>query len=108
MTIKRKRKNPVPPSKYAKVTKAIDLFKRFRGQDPEYIETHKITYPDVALVIGYLDFVGYTTVRDSKTESYIHRFKKSARPLLVSSHDGQQLLILGGEFDFTELGIVDR
>lgn len=110
--VKRRRKtvkkNPVPPSKYSRVTKAIDLFRRFRGQEPEYLETHRVTLPDVALVIGHLDGLLYTTVRDGKTEKYVHKFKKTARPLLITSHDGQQLIILGGEYDFTELGIVDR
>lgn len=102
------KRNPVPPSRHAKVTKAIDLFREFRGMDPEYIDTVQLGVPSVGLLIGHLDFVGYTTVRDGKTEKYIHEFSKKARPLLASSHDGQQLIILGGEYDFTELGIVDR
>lgn len=61
----------------------------------------------VVIAIGTLDFVGYTTKRDGKTESYIHRFASSARPLLASSHDGRSLLILGGGYRFTERGIVD-
>jgi len=109
-TVKKKarRKNPVPPSKHAQVTAAIDLFKDFRGDDPEFIDTLKVHWPTVAFVVGYLDHVGYTTIRDGKTESYIHRFKKRSRPLLASSHDGKQLIILGGGYDFTERGIVDR
>lgn len=70
----------------------------------------KVTEPDVktGLVIGKLDGVLYTARRDGKDEKYIHRFKRKARPLLAASHDGQSLRILGGEFDFTEAGIVDR
>lgn len=110
-TVKKKavrRRNPVPPSKHVQVTAAIDLFKDFRGNDPEFIDTLKVNWPQVAFVVGYLDGVLYTTVRDSKEESYIHKFKKKSRPLLASSHDGKQLIILGGGYDFTERGIVDR
>lgn len=64
--------------------------------------------PKVGLVIGELDGVLYTTVRDNQREKYIHRFKKRARPLLVSSFDGHQLRIVGGQFEFTEAGIEDR
>lgn len=61
--------------------------------------------PHVALAVGDLDFVGYTTVRDGVTEKYIHRFPKQRRPLLATSHDGATLEILGGDFQFTAGGI---
>lgn len=108
VTKKRTRRNPVPLSKHAKVIHAIDLFKKFRGDNPEFIETHNVSLPDVAFVIGHLDGVMYTTVRDGKTEKYLHKFKKSSRPLLISSYDGKQLVILGGGYTFTEKGIEDR
>ena len=63
---------------------------------------------DVGLTIGKCDGILYTTVRDGETEAYIHRFKKSARPTLAASHDGESLSLIGGKFDFTERGIVDR
>ena len=50
----------------------------------------------------------YDTVRDGESEKYIHRFKKRSRPLLVSSSDGKSLHILGGEYEFTDRGIVDK
>lgn len=50
----------------------------------------------------------YTTVRDGEVEKYIHRFKKSARPILAASHDGKQLVLIGGDFVFTECGITDN
>lgn len=64
--------------------------------------------PSVGLLIGEMDGVLYTTVRDGKKESYIHRFKARSRPLLVSSSDGDSLHIIGGKYAFTESGIVDR
>jgi hypothetical protein len=60
------------------------------------------------LVVGPLDFVGYTTVRDGKTEKYIHRFKKKAKPVLAVTAQGRQLKIVGGHYEFTEAGIEDR
>jgi len=68
----------------------------------------KLRVPKVGLEIGALDGVDYTTVRDGKTEKYRHTFKKSSRPTLVASHDGQSLHVLGGEYEFTERGIEDR
>jgi hypothetical protein len=60
------------------------------------------------MLVGDLDGVLYTTVRDGKTEKYVHRFRKRSRPLLVSAHDGKSLHILGGEYEFTERGIEDK
>lgn len=60
------------------------------------------------LVIGELDGVLYNTVRDGVPEKYVHRFRKSSRPLLAASADGTQLEIVGGRFQMTEAGIEDR
>lgn len=78
----------------------------FTGHKPARVVKLRRRAPKVALAIGQLDFVGYTTVRDGKVEKYIHRFKKQRRPLLASSHDGAQLEILGGDFQFEPRGIV--
>lgn len=84
---------------------AGELFKDFTGHNPESLQKVKIRSPKTGLVIGKLDGVLYTTVRDGKTERYEHDFKKGSRPLLVSSHDGKSLHILGGGYEFTERGI---
>ena len=98
----------VPPSKRAKIAEAVDLFQRFRGDDPEYVETVDVEHPDTLLVIGECDGIMYTTVRDGEEEKYIHRFKKIARPLLCCTSDGQSLYFLGGDYTFTHRGIVDN
>jgi len=90
-----------------KVKKAVDLFEDFSGSKAEYVDTYNIPVPDVALKIGQLDGVLYTTNRDGKTESYIHKFKKSSRPLFAVTFDGNQLIMIGGSYQFTEKGIVD-
>ena len=68
----------------------------------------KLPVPKTGLVIGELDGVLYTNVRDGKTEKYKHDFKKSSRPHLIASNDGKSLHILGGEYEFTERGIEDK
>lgn len=94
-------------NKQQKILTAIELFEQFRESEPEFIETVDFDIPEVAVLIGYLDSVSYTTERSGKEEKYIHTFKKKSRPFLCSSHDGKQLLILSGHYDFTEIGIVD-
>jgi hypothetical protein len=91
-----------------RVKRAIALFKDFRGNNPDYVDDVEIPEYDTAMVIGQLDGIMYTTVRDGKKESYIHKFKASARPLLASSFDGKQLIIIGGHYNFTDRGIVDK
>jgi hypothetical protein len=91
------------------IKKASDLYERFSGHEAETIgRFEKPVIPDVLVAIGEIDGIMYTTVRDGVTEKYIHRFKQSARPLLCSAPDGYPIVILGGEYDFTERGIVDR
>jgi hypothetical protein len=111
------RKNPTPKFGGAEkatkelsrqITAAMKLYKNFSGHEPELVgKTSKPKIPSVGIVIGELDGVAYETVRDGKTEKYFHQFNKRIRPLLVSSFDGASIYILGGEYDFTQDGIVD-
>lgn len=103
-----RKKNPVPPSKQAQVNDGMQLFGAFTGHKGNLLSLKKPTIPNVMLVVGQCDGVMYTTVRDGKVEKYLHQFKESARPLLCSSSDGKQLFMLGGAYDFTDRGIVDR
>jgi hypothetical protein len=103
------RKGSPRGAKHFDVQRAADLYERFTGHDAESLG--KISIPDlpkVAAVIGDCDGVLYTTVRDGKTERYIHEFAKASdKPLLCVTPDGTQLLLIGGVYDFTERGIVD-
>ena len=96
------------PSRQQKILQAIKLFVKFRGEEPKFVES--LTVPDhtVMLLIGECDGILYTTRRDGKLEKYVHRFKQNSRPLLASSFDGTQLYLLGGAYDFTDQGIVDK
>ena len=39
-----------------------------------------VKWPEVALQVGKVDAIMYTTVRDGVTEHYKHDFKDSSRP----------------------------
>lgn len=97
----------VPPSSRSRVARAADLYERFTGHAPEHGQRVRVVLPDVALVVGTLDGVLYTAVRDGVSERYIHEFAKRDRPILAASADGRQLVIVGGGYRMTELGIVD-
>ena len=91
------------------VDAASDLYRRFSGHEPESVGKIRLpTYPKAGIVVGEIDGLMYTTVRDGVTEKYIHKFAKKARPLFVVSPDGKQIFLVGGSYDFTERGIVDQ
>lgn len=114
--VKPRGKNPVPESsrsarrsKDARIKLAADQYERFTGHEAaELVSVDKPDVPDVMSVIGEIDGVMYTTVRDGEVEKYIHEFKKNCRPLFCVSPDGKQIFMIGGSYDFTERGIVDR
>lgn len=102
-----RRSNPVPPSSKARIRAAADLFEQFTGHEADHYRAVPHTWPETVLTVGECDGILYSTIRDGVPEKYIHRFKKSARPLLAASHDGSQLALIGGKFRFTDRGIVD-
>jgi hypothetical protein len=103
------KRNPVgEPNQQTKIEQAIRLFERFRLDEPKFVDELPAPAVDVAMTIGFLDAVEYTTKRAGKVELYRHEFAKKSRPLLVASWDGAQLLILGGKYDFTKDGIIDK
>jgi len=87
---------------------ALRLFEDFTGHQGQPFAKAKIKLPKTVLVVGRCDGVLYTTVRDDKTEKYIHKFRAKSAPLLCASPDGSQLFLLGGVFRFTDRGIVDE
>jgi len=100
--------NPSPRGQSAKVQQAARLFEDFTGHEAGHTRKVLWTVPDVAAQFGELEGVIYNTVRDGKSERYLHKFKKKSRPLLGVSHDGKQLVVVGGHYQFTEAGIEDR
>lgn len=63
---------------------------------------------EVGFEIGNVEFIGYTAKRDGRSEKYIHKFKRKCRPVLVSNHDGKHVSMVGGHYEFTDRGIVDK
>lgn len=106
-----RRRNPSPRGAIeqdSELRQASRLLKDFSGHSPTEILRIDERPMRKGLVIGELDGVLYTTVRDGKVEKYIHRFRKPSRPLLTARADGTQLGIVGGRFQMTEAGIEDR
>ena len=96
------------PSVREGLEQANERLEKFSGHKATEVLRVIDRNPKTGLVIGDLDGVLYTTVRDGEVEKYIHRFRRKSRPLLAASSDGKTLKIVGGRFEFTEAGIVDR
>lgn len=94
-------------SSTAKADRAAELYEQFTGHDAKKITKFAINWPTHGLQVGFVDGIMYETVRDGVKEHYIHKFKKSARPIFGVSYDGKMLLPIGGKFRFTDRGIVD-
>lgn len=101
---------PDPIDLFTKFAKLRDLLAGvdFTGMEPRQLDVlHAPKQHDVYYKLGTLLAVEYECVKDGKRLSFRHPFKKKARPALAVSPDGQQLGILGGEFQVTDHGIVD-
>lgn len=96
----------VPPSDIAKARRLYSDFSGHDGDEVAFVKTPDA--PRVLAVIGELEAVIYSTVRDDNAERYIHKFRQKSRALLCVSPDGGQLYIVGGNYEFTERGIVDK
>ena len=98
----------VPLSKRAKAEQGARLYEDFTGHDADEIETReRPEFPDMLVVIGEVEGIIYNTVRDGVHERYIHKFKAKSRPTFCVTPEGRQLVLLDGNYDFTERGIVD-
>ena len=96
--------NPAPREK---IKKAEKLFREFTGEEPHSVVKLKVPRIDAGLVFGQLIQVGYKSARDGKLYRHTFRANKS-RPLIVASHDGKTVQIVGGRYAFTDRGIEDR
>lgn len=101
-----RRKNPVPLGKIARATKR---FENFKDHESKVIKERESPDFSVAIEIGTLDYIGYTTKRGKKkrVEKYEHMFK-GRKPVLAVTEDGRTLFTADGHFEFTERGFVDK
>lgn len=99
--------NPAPPTRL-ELKRAEAAFQRFTGTPATVIEQH---FPPpmagAAWALGPVPEIHYIATRDGRTFEYVHKFKKSARPLLAASSDGSMLYLLGGAYGVTDRGIED-
>lgn len=88
---------------------ANKLYEGFTGE--KLSGGKKVSRPKIPAVLvnmGKIDGVMYSAMRDGKVQRFVHEFKSKARPTFAVSPDGKQLFMLGGAYNFTERGIVDK
>jgi hypothetical protein len=96
-------------TKNNKIRRAAALYERFTGASVD--AGKRVAFPgnpQVALAIGKVLGIMYETTRDGRREKYLHEFNAVSRPLFAVSYDGKQLYMIGGSYNFTERGIVDK
>lgn len=104
--LRRMRQNPGAID--AQVRQAVARFTGFKGEAPAQVSRVSVAAPSrVMLTIGECIGIMYRTSRGGRTDNYLHRFKKSARPTLAVSSDGRSLYLLGGAYRVTDRGIED-
>lgn len=106
----KRRANPQPSRQVRRqLSQAASLYQKFREAEPRYVDAIRINpLPKVCMEIGKLDGVLYTTTHGGRKQAYIHKFTGRSRPTLATDAKGKRLFIIGGHYDFTEDGIVDR
>lgn len=92
----------------AHIGQAVKLYRDFREADPERIGAVKVKVPKAVAVMGYVEGIDYRTTHGKKLTLYHHTFEPGSRPLLAIAADGSQILLLGGRYQFTAQGIVDK
>ena len=103
------KKNPAARVAHdSRIAAAARRFQSFTGHRAGGATPRSLPVPRVGLEVGPVLMIGYEATRDGKREKYLHRFAKKARPLLAASHDGRDLVLIGGSYQFTNRGIVDR
>lgn len=89
--------------------KAGNAFRAFSGMEPgQLLEVKSGPVPKVAWLLGELEEVLYNTERDGKRERYLHKFKKTARPLIAVDPDTGKPFLVGGDYTVTDRGFTDH
>jgi hypothetical protein len=82
---------------------AAARFREFYDREPKYGELASVPgldAPTVAMKVGTFVGIAY---RSLDGEEFMHYFE-STRPLVFVNSDGDQIYILGGEYEFTKAG----
>lgn len=90
------------------IGQAVALFESFRERKPQRMGTLRFKVPKAVACMGYVEGVDYRTTHGKKLTLYHHDFAPGSRPLLCVSADGKQLLLVGGRYQWTARGIVDK
>jgi hypothetical protein len=97
--------NPRLPQ--AEIAEAARRYEGFAERPATQVKRYEVKLPKAGLAFGRLIQIGYISEYDGKP--YRHTFEKArSRPLLVASHDGKSVVIVGGRYAFTDRGIEDR
>ena len=94
------------PERRRAVTNAMRLYESFHGSEPKFVDEYMVPTVSVAMLVGKVVAIEYITPHNRR-DQFRHEFKGKARPTLAVSHDGKQLLFVGGEYYFNDHGIID-
>lgn len=92
----------------AELDKADDLLNDFSGHRGKEVLSVREPAFKTGLVVGEVLGVMYSATRDGRKINYCHEFRPKSRPLLASNSDGSRIQFVGGRYEFTDRGIVDR
>lgn len=97
-----------PQGRAGDAARAKRLYEGFTEEPADVVET--ITLPEfkTGLAPGIILGIIYETRIRGRVKRYIHEFKDSSRPLLAVSSDGKQFRSVGGRFQFTNRGFIDK
>jgi hypothetical protein len=90
------------------LSQAVELYESFREAKPRKLARMNVKIPRVVACMGHVEGIDYRTTHGKKVTLYRHKFAAGSRPLLCVSSDGRQLMLLGGLYQWTDRGIVDR
>lgn len=89
------------------IKRAKSLYENFREQPVGRARKVRIQLPKAVAVMGYCEFIGYSTTHAGEAKLYKHKFARGSRPLLCAGPSDNQLYLVGGRFRVTARGIVD-
>ena len=90
------------------ILKNFATFEDFTGAEVEKVSEIELDIPDSVLMVGELTGIMYEAERDGIVEEYLHEFESETLPTLAVDANSGQLFIIGGDYNFNELGIVDN